>query len=178
MVDMPRMPVVTIDYYAINVDDRIVQTSDFNHTSVARIFADNGQRGIVSAKYFANAVDTHTRGVDIVSTYGLVVGRSGILRLTAGFNATRTKVTHVASAPAPVARFQSSLFDRFERGKMELGQPHHTFTSTVNYSLKRLWGESSQSEISVRPPCSMAEILSWIRPCVQNGSPMPVSHIA
>jgi iron complex outermembrane receptor protein len=138
VIDMPRVPVVTIDYYAIDIDDRIVPTSELNDTSIARIFTENGQRGIVSARYFANAVDTHTRGIDVVSTYGLAVGRSGILRLTASLNATQTRVTRVAAAPPLIARFQSSLFDRTERGRMELGQPRRTFTSTVNYSVSKL----------------------------------------
>jgi iron complex outermembrane receptor protein len=138
VMDIARYPVVTIDYYAIDIDDRIVQTSELSDTSIARMFAENGQRDIVAARYFSNAVDTRTRGVDVVGTYGLSVGNSGIVRIVAGYNSTRTRVTRVAKAPPQISRFQSLLFGRTERGKMEGGQPHHTLTTTINYSVNRL----------------------------------------
>lgn len=138
VLDIRRYPTLTIDYYGVDIDDRIALTSEFSDTSIARLFADNGQRGIAGARYFSNAIDTRTRGIDIVTSYGLSVGSSGLLRLTAGYNATRTRVTHVAQAPLPLSKFRSLLFSRVEEGKMESGQPRRTAVTTLNFSFKRL----------------------------------------
>ncbi|MDP9179629.1 MAG: TonB-dependent receptor, partial [Gemmatimonadota bacterium] len=138
VIDFPRLPTVTADYYAIDVDDRIVPSGEFVHPSVARLFEEHGLGGIAGGRYFTNAIDTKTRGVDIVMNYGMLVGGSGLLRLMGGYNKTKTRVTRVAAAPPQLAAFQSVLFNRAERGKMEVGQPRQTITLTANYSMNRI----------------------------------------
>ena len=66
---------VTVDYYRIKVQDRIGQTSSQSLTQadiadlVARGVSD--ARSYSSVRFFANAFDTTTQGVDVVATYPL-----------------------------------------------------------------------------------------------------------
>ena len=136
VIDVPRFPVVTADYYAIDVADRIVPSGELTDPSVTKLFEQNGLRGIAGGRYYTNAVDTKTRGVDVIATHAILFGSAGLLRLTGGYNHTRTRVTRISPAPPQLAAFQSVFFNRAERGKIEAGQPRETVTLTANYSVR------------------------------------------
>ena len=44
----------------------------------------------------------------------------------------------MSPAPTPLLAFDSLLFGRVERGKIERGQPHHTLILTANFSMQRI----------------------------------------
>jgi iron complex outermembrane receptor protein len=134
---VPRLPTVTADYYAVNVDDRIVLSGVFDDPAVSRLFEENGLRGIDAGRYFTNAIDTRTRGLDVVASYE-AIAVSAIVRLTGGLNRTKTKVTRVSPTPPALSAFQSVLFSRLERGKIEKGQPERTMFLTVDAQKGRL----------------------------------------
>ena len=136
--DLGRGPILTLDIYAIDIDDRIVLSETFDDPLIIKLFEARGLRGIGGGRYFTNAVDTRTRGFDLVVNEGFLVGRDGLLRLSAALNRTRTRVTRVSQTPAELAAFQSVLFGRAERARMELGQPRSTVSMTSTYSLGRI----------------------------------------
>ncbi len=76
---------ITLDGYLIKVKDRIVITSQFSDPLFATY-------GVESARFFANAVDTETRGADLVLTYDWLIGR-GNLNINLAGNYTETKIT-------------------------------------------------------------------------------------
>jgi iron complex outermembrane receptor protein len=88
---------VTIDYFQIEVDDRISLTQDFALTpaEVDQLIAE----GITSAgnlanfRFFANDFDTETKGFDIVATYP-VEWSAGSTDLSLAFNNTKTTVVN------------------------------------------------------------------------------------
>ena len=137
-VELVRGPTLTLDFYAIDVDDRIVLSETFDDPLIARLFEARGLRGIGGGRYFTNAIDTRTRGFDLVANKGFLVGRDGLLRLSAAFNRTNTRVTRVSQTPPELEAFQSVLFGRAERARIELGQPRNTVNMTANYSLGRI----------------------------------------
>ncbi|MBA3343935.1 MAG: TonB-dependent receptor, partial [Gemmatimonadales bacterium] len=75
---------ITADYYQILIDDRIVFSGNFNQPGVVTFLASQGFPNIGGARYFTNAIDTRTLGVDVVANYGLAIGAAGTLRLTGG----------------------------------------------------------------------------------------------
>jgi iron complex outermembrane receptor protein len=137
VVDFPNIPTITIDYFDIRVDDRIVQSGEFIAPAITRLFEENGFRGVAGGRYFTNAIDTKTRGVDVVANHGILIGQTGFLRLTAAWNASRTRVTRVSPPPPQLSAYETVLFNRAERGKFEVGQPRRTLALTANYSGKR-----------------------------------------
>src|SRR5690606_40815013 len=65
---------VTVDAYQISIDDRIVLSSNLNitnNTAAQDLLAGLGITGVTAARYFNNAIDTRTRGVD-----GVEIGRA------------------------------------------------------------------------------------------------------
>jgi iron complex outermembrane receptor protein len=114
---------LTADYYQILIDDRIVFSGNFNQPAVVTFLTNAGFPNIAGARYFTNAIDTRTLGLDVVANYGLALGASSTLRLTGGFNYNVNRVLRVAPTPPALSAFQQTLFDRIERARIEVGQP-------------------------------------------------------
>ncbi len=126
---------LTADVYQIEVDDRIVLSENFTGAAVAALLAPLGATG---GRYFTNAIDTRTRGLDVVANYGIDLRRSGFVRLTSGFARNYTKVTRVDSTPPALASQQEALFGRVERARIEEGQPQNNILVSANYDFRRL----------------------------------------
>jgi len=116
---------LTADYYQILIDDRIVFSGNFNQPAVVTFLTNAGFPNIAGARYFTNAIDTRTLGVDIVANYGFAIGTSSTLRLTGGYNYNVNRVLRVAPTPPALSAFQQTLFDRVERARIEVGQPRN-----------------------------------------------------
>jgi iron complex outermembrane receptor protein len=127
---------LTADYYQILIDDRIVFSGNFNQPAVVTFLASQGFPNIAGARYFTNAIDTRTLGVDIVANYGFSVGTSSTVRLTGGYNYNVNRVLRVAPTPAALSAFQETLFDRVERARIEVGQPRDNIylSSVLSYN--------------------------------------------
>ena len=65
---------LTIDYYHIRIDDRVVLSGNFNDVTVRNFLAANGFPGVGGGRYFTNAIDTRTKGVDVIVGYGVTLG--------------------------------------------------------------------------------------------------------
>ena len=114
---------LTIDYYRIAIDDRIVLSGNFTAPPIAAILAPFGAN---SARFFTNAIDTRTNGVDVAASYRVRLDAAGDLRLRAGYNDTRTKIVGSIATPPQLAGFESVLFDRIEQRRIECGQPRNS----------------------------------------------------
>jgi iron complex outermembrane receptor protein len=126
---------VTADYYQILIDDRIVLSGNFVGTAVRDLLTAQGFPGVAGGRYFTNAIDTRTLGVDVVADYGIAFGESSTLRLTSGYNYTVNRVIRVSPTPPELSAFQETLFDRVERSRIELGQPRSTFAISGVYNI-------------------------------------------
>jgi len=131
---------LSADYYHITIDDRIVLSGNFTGTAMTNFLASKGFPGVGSARFFTNAIDTKTAGVDVIGRYAVNFGSIGVTRFTGGYNKTRSRVTRVSATPEPLATQQAVLFDRIERGRIEVGQPHTTVHLTLDHTHNLLTG--------------------------------------
>ncbi|BFM22290.1 TonB-dependent receptor plug domain-containing protein [Gilvimarinus japonicus] len=87
---------LTLDAYAINIDDRIgisnqlTAADDPGDGLLSNALA---EANVAAAQFFLNGADTETRGVDIVSSYSGIDFLRGNLDLTLAANYTDTEVT-------------------------------------------------------------------------------------
>jgi iron complex outermembrane recepter protein len=142
----------TIDAYQIDIEDRIVFSSQYtrerdgsgNQIPTGRInqilntVDPTGE--INSAQFFTNAISTRTRGLDVVLSDKFDLGaKRGKLTVTAAANFNETKVENIKgtdvieSDPALKAR----LFDRLERSRYESAVPRNKINLSVNYSFSK-----------------------------------------
>ncbi|HEY8617790.1 TonB-dependent receptor [Phenylobacterium sp.] len=130
---------VTVDAYQIEVDGRIAITSTLTGTAVSNILIANGLSGDLSAQYYTNAIDTRTRGVDVVATWRNDLGAYGNLRWSLGYNWNETKITGVIPNPPELTALGSGfvLFDRLSRGNLTEAFPKSKVSANANYELDR-----------------------------------------
>lgn len=124
---------LSADYYDVKIEDRVVLSGNFIDVSVRTLLANNGIPGVSGARYFTNAIDTRTKGVDVVLNYGMDFGSAGILRFTGGYNQNKTRVTRVSATPPQLAAVSTALFDRVQRALFEKGQPKNSVRLTLNH---------------------------------------------
>jgi iron complex outermembrane receptor protein len=133
----------SLDLYRIEIDDRIVLSSNYidgaGSTALRTYMASIGQPGVASVRYFTNAVDTTTQGVDFTASYRLDLERWGRLNLTAGYNHNETEVTRIASTPPEVTALgiTTRLFDITEETRLERGTPRDKITAGGRWEVGR-----------------------------------------
>jgi iron complex outermembrane recepter protein len=132
--------VLTADYYNIQISDRILLTGNFLDASVGALLVSKGINGVAGGRFFTNAADTRTTGVDITARYAINLEAAGRLRFTFGLNFTRNEIVNDPAAKTPEAlkNFSGTLFDRVERTRLEFGQPSGNANLSINYDLKSL----------------------------------------
>jgi iron complex outermembrane recepter protein len=92
---------LTVDAYQINIDDRIVLSQTIGGAAVTAFINTNlGISNISSLRYFTNAVDTETKGIDIVADYTFDVTDYSTLNLRAAGSYAETNVEKVKDNPA------------------------------------------------------------------------------
>ncbi|MET3828081.1 outer membrane receptor protein involved in Fe transport [Sphingomonas sp. PvP055] len=102
----------TLDAYQIKVRDRIAISSTFQDTRLTTCLAVNGQGNFSALSYLTNAVDTKTRGVDLVVNYRSRIA-DGMFSGTLAGNYNKTVFDRIAGTPAPLAALgiTTPLFD-------------------------------------------------------------------
>ncbi len=111
---------LTVDYYQVDIDDRIVVTENLQGAAVVGLLRGAGFNNITSARFFINGIDTRTRGFDVVGTYSILATGFGNFTLTGGYNRNKTKITDRAALPTLP---NLTLFGRVESLRIERGQP-------------------------------------------------------
>jgi iron complex outermembrane receptor protein len=111
---------VTADYFAIDIEDRIVFSGNFTGARVLPLIQPFGATG---ARFFTNAVDTETRGFDLVVNYQRGLGGFGRIDASAAYSNNETKIAGVVDTPPILSGLEEVLFDRIERRRIECGQP-------------------------------------------------------
>ena len=134
---------VTIDAYQIDIDDRIVLSSNLllgNNAAAQALLSSLGVNGVTSARYFTNAADTRTRGVDVIAQYTIPLANSS-LDLTAGYNYNKTEIQRIAANPPELDALGANLWriGRDEQGRIEEGYPRTKATLTAAWKLAH-WG--------------------------------------
>jgi len=94
---------VSVDAYYIKINNRINLSSNIpvSTSAVNAYLAANGvDANYQSIRYFTNAVDTRTRGLDVVSQYGFDFANGDRLNTTVGWAYNENEVTRVKPNPA------------------------------------------------------------------------------
>src|SRR5690606_13608723 len=109
------------------------------------LLASLGITGVTAARYFNNAIDTRTRGVDVVGTWSVPLAASS-LDLTASYNYNKSAVTRIAPNPAALAALGANLerIARDERGRIEEGAPRDKFALGATWRLAQ-WDFSANA---------------------------------
>jgi len=143
---------ITIDAYQIKVDDRITLSENLTSTEVREYLNANGFPGVGGGRYFTNAIDTTTKGVDLVGTYAFDL-RYSALDLTFGYNYNKTGIDHIAANPTALEAIDPAAVrvGRTEIGRLTKGSPRDKFFVSGDWKIGPFdakatvtrWGEFS-----------------------------------
>ena len=99
---------VSIDVFRIDVDDRVTLSERLFGGDLAAFLAAQGSPDVQSVRFFTNAVDTRTKGIDVVATYSLPVA-DGDLSLSGAFNYSKTDIQEIRATTAELTAIDPSL---------------------------------------------------------------------
>lgn len=125
---------ITVDAYQVNIKDRIVLTGyvDQSNPAIGAILAASN---IASAQFFTNSVDTKTKGLDVVISYGFKAGKGRINSTFAGnFNdleISKVNVNTKLAIPADV------YLSNRERYFLMASAPSSKLSLTTDYKVNK-----------------------------------------
>lgn len=119
----------SLDVYQIDVSDRFSTLGGFTLTQAERdqlaALSVPGGESITTVSFFQNQFDTRTRGLDLVVTQTLELGR-GQLSLTGAYNYNETEV---------LREHRTGVFNDTSRTVFESGLPQHNGTVAATYAI-------------------------------------------
>lgn len=121
----------TVDGYMVNVKDRIVLSGYFTNAEIPTL-----PSNVEQAQFFANAVDTKTKGVDIILTYAENIG-SGKLTTTLAGNFNNMEISKV-NAPASLTGLESIFLSEREKAFILASAPKSKINLNLNYKINKL----------------------------------------
>ena len=123
----------SIDAYRIDIDNRILFSANLalNDKLKAQLAAQGTPVG--AARYFTNAVDTRTEGVDIVSTYRIDLQEKDRLDFTVAYNHNKSTVQKIADNPAILTANNLKLIDRQSIDRITVASPKDKFSLAADY---------------------------------------------
>ncbi|MCC3151895.1 TonB-dependent receptor [Hymenobacter sp. BT770] len=131
--------VFTADAYQIDITDRVVISGQLDATkpALAPTFAGSG---FAQVQFFSNALDTRTRGLDVVASYRKRMDRDQEVGLNLAMALNETKVQGEVRSPAKLSSLGTPLVDRVMIGLIEKAQPRSKFIGSANYRYKKIEG--------------------------------------
>ncbi|WP_149913612.1 TonB-dependent receptor [Sphingobacterium cavernae] len=133
----------TIDGYYIRINDRIVYTGNFTGSNAAgaseqdkEIYSLLQTANASSARFFANAIDTETKGLDVVLTYNENIGK-GTLRTDLSGTFVKTNILGEVNSSEKLAGKENIYFDQASRIYLESAVPRQKINLSFNYTLDK-----------------------------------------
>jgi iron complex outermembrane receptor protein len=125
----------SIDVYQIDLNDRIVLSSQFSSTALTQLLQANGFGQIRAVTFESNSVDTTTRGVDLTLRY-VSKFLGGNLTSTLAANFTDTDFDRIAGTPEALADLgiTTELFDRRSQVRLAQGIPQSKITLDFSWN--------------------------------------------
>ena len=133
---------LSFDAYQVEVNDRIVYSSSITSSdttsALGRIL---DLHDITSLKFFANAVDTRTRGIDIVASFATVTGRVTTIDVDLAAHIVDTDIVGEIATPPSIAAAGSEIFDRKEQSRILTARPRSKILLRLSYERRALRAE-------------------------------------
>jgi len=124
IVDVSDSWNIIIDFYSIKIDDRVVLSDNLGLGLSPALDAALRATDSGGGQFFLNAIDTKTKGVDIISTYTGIELFGGDLALTLAANFTNTEITRIFSNSPTLGSIPPDvIFGGFQPSVIETWQP-------------------------------------------------------
>lgn len=131
----------TIDAYQIKIDNRIILTGNLGNDvygdPIPELQAIFEQYGAQTGRFFTNAINTTTKGIDFVADYDVNLG-GGNLGISLLYNYNKNKVDDTLNnVPALFVGQEDVYYGPQERSLIETNTPLHKGTLALNYGIDK-----------------------------------------
>jgi iron complex outermembrane receptor protein len=136
-MQLGRKFMMTVDAYQIDIKDRIVISAQLDATSpaLAPIFSGSGYALV---QFFSNAINTRTKGLDVVSTYKERFNADNELTLSAALMLNETMLKGDIRTPSKLSSVGNDLIDRSMLGLIEVAQPRNKVITSASYRFRKI----------------------------------------
>ncbi|SHI36330.1 iron complex outermembrane recepter protein [Arenibacter nanhaiticus] len=130
-----------VDFYNVKIDDRVLFTNEIGFDGDAT--TDNPveeillANDITSLKFFINAVNTNTTGVDVVASYSNIAMGNGNLGVNIAANFNNTKIEGEIKTPAILASNGYQMFNRKEQARITKVRPKSKVLLGLDYAIEK-----------------------------------------
>ncbi|NND70714.1 MAG: TonB-dependent receptor [Rhodothermales bacterium] len=136
---------VSADYYNISLNDRVLFTGeigfDGDDTSTNPVEDVLVDFDVTSIKFFVNAMDTQTQGVDVVVNYvDVALGEAGTLDLIWASNYNDTQIQGQIAAPMVFADAGYDIFNRKEQSRVTTARPKIKSSVSARFNFGKVTG--------------------------------------
>jgi iron complex outermembrane recepter protein len=140
--ELSRLLRITLDGYQTKVDGRIAKTeflgtANNGGVAVRELLRSQGIDDVDSAQFHFNAMDTTTRGFDVVAEYTLRSDNFGTFRPSVAYSYARTFIDKVTANPEELAGLDVTLFGRQARIDTTSGMPRSKAVISGNWTIWR-----------------------------------------
>ncbi|MEQ8904242.1 TonB-dependent receptor [Ekhidna sp.] len=116
---------LTVDAYSISVEDRIVLTDNFDASGLGL--------GVDAAQFFANGVDTNTKGIDVVLGYKYELASNSNLNISVSGNFNELTIDKIKNGSLN----QFTFFGPFSQAYLKAAAPDYKVGASVGYTLDK-----------------------------------------
>ncbi|GAC1591858.1 MAG: TonB-dependent receptor [Hymenobacter sp.] len=164
----------TLDAYQIDIADRIIDSERLIKKDIKALQTD-AFANISEIRFFTNAIDTRTRGLDLVTTYKTEFSERSRLTASVALTFNATDIVRTGATPAPLQAGTVKpilLIDTVSIGLIERAQPRQKVLLSATYT----WGK-----FSFTPRASyFGAVTAYEKPANKtvNGAVVYVPHIS
>ncbi len=128
------------DYYNVEVKDRVLFSNQISSDALpegSAVRTDLEASGVEAFKFFVNALDTRTSGIDLILNYSDIPLGEGdnTLDLIFALNANKTELDGEINAPQLFQDAGIEIFNREEEARVTEGRPDLKFSLAANLNL-------------------------------------------
>jgi iron complex outermembrane receptor protein len=131
---------ITVDGYLVNINDRVIYTGQFSGSNAPDATPQDRElydllrlANATTARFFANAVDTRTMGIDAVFSYSTPLG-NGMFRADLANTFTKTEIVGDVHASPLLVGKESTYLDQASRILIERVTPRIKTNLSLDYS--------------------------------------------
>lgn len=131
----------TVDGYQIDIKDRIIGSAALTVNNIPALKTKLQGTGLQQINFFTNHINTHTQGIDFVSTYKTNVGKSGKFTTSLAFAINHTTVNKIKATPAALSEGSTvpvALIDTIIISLIETAQPRQKLIFSTTYSVGKV----------------------------------------
>lgn len=129
---------LAVDYYNIKVDNRVlftnqILTSQLPDGNTVKTNLENS--GVEAFKFFVNALNTRTTGLDVVLSYdNLALGNDNNLDIVLALNTNKTAILGEINAPKVFQDAGIEIFNREEKARVTSARPNLKYNLGFNFT--------------------------------------------